>query len=92
MKLGSIKNIHSPGLGVNLENSRIIEEDYHENDCDSVMPRLEENKSSLEELCDSEDDFFDEKEEEKSGTPRFIPENDTELTMTKLNENNVSQE
>eukprot|EP00343_Euplotes_focardii_P003890 CAMPEP_0205813992 /NCGR_PEP_ID=MMETSP0205-20121125/18879_1 /ASSEMBLY_ACC=CAM_ASM_000278 /TAXON_ID=36767 /ORGANISM="Euplotes focardii, Strain TN1" /LENGTH=132 /DNA_ID=CAMNT_0053097091 /DNA_START=315 /DNA_END=710 /DNA_ORIENTATION=- len=84
----SCKNVLSNLRGINLENCRIIEEDYCENDNDSVMLRLDEDKSSQEEL-NSDDDFFydlgDDKSQGSCGTPRFSKD-DKELTIVKVGE------
>jgi len=89
--VGSCKNLVSSFKEINLQNSRIIEEDYSENDCDSVMPRLEQNKSSQEGDLESEEDFFEGNEDAKSqesksscSTPRFS-QDDQEFTIVKLN-------
>lgn len=85
-RIASCKNILSPSTSIKLHNSRIIEEDFHENDCDDIMPRLEEQKLSLgpdSEKSGSQDQDFFSQEENSEGTPRFKQQEYT-VTLAQL--------
>lgn len=85
-----MKLISHNGMRTNLENPRIIEEDYNENEFDSLMPRLEENKSSQSDSMSSKSaNFFHQSEEEGSNTPHFIQILKKNKIVKKMDENNV---